>query len=96
MHKTFQLYIMLLETFIESKFEDNKMSSKKKRNPLNLSLPPTVNEEGGKDENTEPKQDTLDDQLRKLALSEPQIQRMHEWMNKKKQVYRFYRSLTLH
>jgi len=61
-------------------------SSGKKRNPLNLSLPPTVNEEGSKDDAVEEQPPSLDDQLQKLALSQPQVQRMNEWISQKRQV----------
>jgi predicted Ser/Thr protein kinase len=65
------------------------MSSGKRRNPLNLSLPPTVKEEPGKDESSsqsDPSEPTLDEQLQSLVLSQPQVERMNEWMTLKKQI----------
>jgi hypothetical protein len=65
------------------------MSSAKKRNPLNLSLPPTVREEsGGEDPSSQsdPTEQTLDEQLQSLVLSQPQVERMNEWMTLKKQI----------
>lgn len=63
------------------------MASGKKRNPLNLSLPPTVNEEGTKDDGTdEQNKDSLNDQLQNLSLSRPQKERMSEWFSKKQKV----------
>jgi len=63
------------------------MSSGKKRNLLNLSLPPTVSEEGGTRDGEQRSAEPIDDQLSRMALSQPQVQRMHEWMDRKKQVY---------
>ncbi|KAL3085017.1 hypothetical protein niasHS_010086 [Heterodera schachtii] len=75
--------------------------SSKRRNPLNLSLPPTVNEEGavGADGawvgaqpptegvGTEGTADaSLDSKLRSLNLSGSQQQRMYEWITLKKQI----------
>jgi hypothetical protein len=65
------------------------MSSGKKRNPLNLSLPPTVREESGREESSsqsDPSEPTLDEQLQSLVLSQPQVERMNEWMTQKKQI----------
>lgn len=63
------------------------MASGKKRNPLNLSLPPTVNEESSKDETTdESNLETSIDNLQNLTLSQPQVQRMNEWISQKRQV----------
>ena len=69
------------------------MSMGKKRNPLNLSLPPTVAEEFSGTGNaadgdasavsTEP---TIDEQLQSLVLSQPQIERMQEWQTLKRQL----------
>uniref|UniRef100_A0A914GTG0 mitogen-activated protein kinase kinase n=1 Tax=Globodera rostochiensis TaxID=31243 RepID=A0A914GTG0_GLORO len=64
----------------------------KRRNPLNLSLPPTVSEEGpggadGWGEGEEGAEAaSLDSKLRSLTLSEPQLQRMNEWISLKKQI----------
>ncbi|PAV83884.1 hypothetical protein WR25_17968 [Diploscapter pachys] len=62
------------------------MSSGKRRNPLGLSLPPTVNEnsesgDGVADE--APSQAPIEDQLKKLGLTEPQKQRLNEWLQVK-------------
>ncbi|KAI6181573.1 hypothetical protein M3Y98_00843400 [Aphelenchoides besseyi] len=65
------------------------MSVGKKRNPLNLSLPPTVREEFGREESSsqsDPSEPTLDEQLQSLVLSQPQVERMNEWMMLKKQI----------
>ena len=67
------------------------MSSGKRRNPLNLSLPPTVNEEGmvtdgDKAEEDKKAAESLDAQLRQLSLSGSQVQRMNEWISQKEQV----------
>lgn len=62
------------------------MASGKKRNPLNLSLPPTVKEEGVN--GSAELQDTtqLQNQLQSLSLSQPQVQRMNEWKSQKRLV----------
>ncbi|KAI6240241.1 hypothetical protein M3Y99_00481700 [Aphelenchoides fujianensis] len=65
------------------------MSLGKKRNPLNLSLPPTVCEEFGGEESSsqsDPNEPTLDEQLQSLVLSQPQVERMNEWMMRKEQI----------
>ncbi|KAI1706189.1 protein kinase domain-containing protein [Ditylenchus destructor] len=63
------------------------MASGKKRNPLNLSLPPTVNEEGTKDDGADDQnKDSLNDQLQNLSLSRPQKERMSEWFSKKQKI----------
>ncbi|KIH53160.1 hypothetical protein ANCDUO_16720 [Ancylostoma duodenale] len=62
------------------------MSSGKRRNPLGLSLPPTVNEnekEDGTKEEEVTVQVSLDEQLKRLGLTEPQKQRMSEWIQVK-------------
>lgn len=70
-----------------------KMSSGKRRNPLNLSLPPTVNEDDGVSSGQEDGAKegdkataSLDSQLRQLSLSGTQVQRMNEWISQKKQI----------
>jgi hypothetical protein len=76
------------------------MSSGKKRNPLNLSLPPTVDEEESGEVVVSTESDgqegskvgkdgskSLDSQLRQLSLSGSQEQRMNEWISQKKQVF---------
>ncbi|CAJ0578359.1 unnamed protein product, partial [Mesorhabditis spiculigera] len=64
------------------------MSSGKRRNPLGLSLPPTVSEEAQRDEPGEAEEVpiakvSLDEQLKRLGLTEPQRQRMDEWIQMK-------------
>ncbi|VDL79269.1 unnamed protein product [Nippostrongylus brasiliensis] len=65
------------------------MSSGKRRNPLGLSLPPTVNEnekEDGTKEEEVAVQVSLDEQLKRLGLTEPQKQRMNEWIQVKEAI----------
>ncbi|VDO41012.1 unnamed protein product [Haemonchus placei] len=65
------------------------MSSGKRRNPLGLSLPPTVNEnekEDGTKEEENTAQVSLDEQLKRLGLTEPQKQRMSEWIQVKEAI----------
>ena len=63
------------------------MASGKKRNPLNLSLPPTVNEEGSKDDTTDESNLEISIyNLQNLTLSQPQVQRMNEWISQKRQI----------
>nr|CDJ81441.1 Serine threonine protein kinase-related domain containing protein [Haemonchus contortus] len=67
----------------------SKMSSGKRRNPLGLSLPPTVNEnekEDGTKEEENTAQVSLDEQLKRLGLTEPQKQRMSEWIQVKEAI----------
>ncbi|CAI5439749.1 unnamed protein product [Caenorhabditis angaria] len=61
------------------------MSSGKRRNPLGLSLPPTVNEqsESGEATTEEPATIPLEEQLKKLGLTEPQTQRLSEFLQVK-------------
>ncbi|KAI6217630.1 hypothetical protein M3Y95_01209700 [Aphelenchoides besseyi] len=69
-----------------------KMSTRKNRNPLNLSLPPTVREEftssGDESSTTNPLNESieLDERLQSLVLSQPQVERMNKWMTLKKQI----------
>ncbi|CAI4221188.1 unnamed protein product [Auanema sp. JU1783] len=58
------------------------MSSGKRRNPLGLSLPPTVSENEKEDGSKEEEASILplDEQLKRLGLTEPQKQRMNEWI----------------
>ncbi|CAJ0962785.1 unnamed protein product, partial [Mesorhabditis belari] len=61
------------------------MSSGKRRNPLGLSLPPTVSEQAEREDAKEeedvvPARITIDEQLMRLGLTEPQKQRMEEWV----------------
>ncbi|KAI6198030.1 hypothetical protein M3Y94_01296800 [Aphelenchoides besseyi] len=68
------------------------MSTRKNRNPLNLSLPPTVREEftssGDESSTTNPLNESieLDERLQSLVLSQPQVERMNKWMTLKKQI----------
>nr|UYO08133.1 MEK2 [Bursaphelenchus xylophilus] len=64
------------------------MSSGKKRNPLGLSLPPTVKEEGSGASlsDTPENKPELAAHLQSLVLSEPQVERMNEWKDQKKQI----------
>lgn len=78
------------------------MASGKKRNLLNLSIPPSVNEEdqggagngavihsrGPSDEESAPKKpvDSLDNELKSLTLSQPQVDRLNDWISQKAQV----------
>ncbi|CAD5228885.1 unnamed protein product [Bursaphelenchus okinawaensis] len=62
------------------------MSSGKKRNPLGLSLPPTVKEEGSGLSDTPENKPELAAHLQSLVLSEPQVERMNEWKDQKKQI----------
>ncbi|KAH7701320.1 hypothetical protein AAVH_31547, partial [Aphelenchoides avenae] len=54
----------------------------KKRNPFNLSLPPTVNGVGGQEEPVE-NEPVLNDQLEKLALSQWQLELIPQWISQK-------------
>nr|ADI24875.1 MAPKK [Bursaphelenchus xylophilus] len=67
------------------------MSSGKKRNPLGLSLPPTVKEEGSGASlsDTPENKPELAAHLQSLVLSEPQVERMNEWKDQKKQASPF-------
>uniref|UniRef100_A0A914WXT5 mitogen-activated protein kinase kinase n=1 Tax=Plectus sambesii TaxID=2011161 RepID=A0A914WXT5_9BILA len=60
----------------------------KRKNPLGLSLPPTVKEDGspGVDDQSESTPLTLDEHLKQLGLTEPQKQRMEEWMKEKQRI----------
>ncbi|VDK17294.1 unnamed protein product [Anisakis simplex] len=60
----------------------------RRKNPLNLSLPTTVKEnDNDKTENVEENAVfSLDEQLKQMALTEPQKQRMQEWIKEKKLV----------
>ena len=65
----------------------------RRKNPLNLSLPATVCENG--DQGAEPVQDSntvsMEAQLKQMTLTEPQKQRMQEWIQEKKLVsFLFY------
>ncbi|CAD6184117.1 unnamed protein product [Caenorhabditis auriculariae] len=65
------------------------MSSGKRRNPLGLSLPPTVNENSESGDNTVEEPSNLvplDEQLKKLGLTEPQKQRLNEWIQVKEAI----------
>uniref|UniRef100_A0AC35UDS0 Protein kinase domain-containing protein n=1 Tax=Rhabditophanes sp. KR3021 TaxID=114890 RepID=A0AC35UDS0_9BILA len=59
------------------------MASGKKRNLLGLSLPPTVTEDAENPMQYQPLELTLEETLRKMVLSEPQMARMLEWMQTK-------------
>lgn len=60
----------------------------RRKNPLNLSLPATVKENDADKNETieETKAFSLDEQLKQMALTEPQKQRMQEWIKEKKLV----------
>lgn len=60
----------------------------RRKNPLNLSLPATVKENDADKSETieETKAFSLDEQLKQMALTEPQKQRMQEWIKEKKLV----------
>ncbi|VDM37212.1 unnamed protein product [Toxocara canis] len=60
----------------------------RRKNPLNLSLPAMVKEnDGDKTETVEGSSAfSLDEQLKQMALTEPQKQRMQEWIKEKKLV----------
>ncbi|MFH4979825.1 hypothetical protein AB6A40_006534 [Gnathostoma spinigerum] len=62
--------------------------SSRRKNPLNLSLPATVKENDiSKDERaTESGTFSLEEQLKQMALTEPQKQRMQEWIKEKQLV----------
>uniref|UniRef100_A0AAF5I0L9 mitogen-activated protein kinase kinase n=1 Tax=Strongyloides stercoralis TaxID=6248 RepID=A0AAF5I0L9_STRER len=62
------------------------MASGKKRNLLGLSLPPTVKEDAGDPMIFNVPEVSLEEKLMKMALSEPQKQRMHEWMTTKESI----------
>ncbi|EFP12069.1 hypothetical protein CRE_30054 [Caenorhabditis remanei] len=60
-----------------------RMSSGKRRNPLGLSLPPTVNEQSENGEAAAEEANPtvpLEEQLKKLGLTEPQTQRLSEFL----------------
>ncbi|EGT41885.1 CBN-MEK-2 protein [Caenorhabditis brenneri] len=62
------------------------MSSGKRRNPLGLSLPPTVNEQSESGEAAAEEATAtvpLEEQLKKLGLTEPQTQRLSEFLQAK-------------
>uniref|UniRef100_A0A1I7TKV0 mitogen-activated protein kinase kinase n=1 Tax=Caenorhabditis tropicalis TaxID=1561998 RepID=A0A1I7TKV0_9PELO len=64
------------------------MSSGKRRNPLGLSLPPTVNEQSESGEAAAFQEEAtatvpLEEQLKKLGLTEPQTQRLSEFLQVK-------------
>uniref|UniRef100_A0A7E4US40 mitogen-activated protein kinase kinase n=1 Tax=Panagrellus redivivus TaxID=6233 RepID=A0A7E4US40_PANRE len=64
------------------------MSSGKKRNPLGLSLPPTVVEEGGRDSAVEavPGEKVIEDSLRSLHLSGNQAESLQNFLTQKQQI----------
>lgn len=63
----------------------------RRKNPLNLSLPATVKENGDSkdDENSRAKPFSLENQIRQMTLTESQKSRMQEWINEKKLVKNF-------
>uniref|UniRef100_A0A1I7WGA6 mitogen-activated protein kinase kinase n=1 Tax=Heterorhabditis bacteriophora TaxID=37862 RepID=A0A1I7WGA6_HETBA len=86
METLYFMAFLALHNFFETSYE---MSSGKRRNPLGLSLPPTVNE-NEKEENSKEEvvstQVTLDEQLKRLGLTEPQKQRLSEWIQVKEAI----------
>uniref|UniRef100_A0A8R1U2X2 mitogen-activated protein kinase kinase n=1 Tax=Onchocerca volvulus TaxID=6282 RepID=A0A8R1U2X2_ONCVO len=64
------------------------MSSGRRKNPLNLSLPATVKEKGDLRKDGTKDRDTfsLENQIKQMTLTEPQKLRMQEWMKEKKLV----------
>ncbi|VDO32360.1 unnamed protein product [Onchocerca flexuosa] len=64
------------------------MSSGRRKNPLNLSLPATVKEKGDlrRDGTKDRGTFSLENQIKQMTLTEPQKLRMQEWMKEKKLV----------
>ncbi|EFO15648.1 STE/STE7/MEK1 protein kinase [Loa loa] len=60
----------------------------KRKNPLNLSLPAAVKEKGDlrRDGTKDRSTFSLEDQIKQMTLTEPQKQRMQEWIKEKKLV----------
>lgn len=58
----------------------------KKRNPLNLSLPPTVVEEGGRDGNVQELPGSLEEGVQGLQLSGMQQESLKNFLKQKEKV----------
>ncbi|VDN49855.1 unnamed protein product [Gongylonema pulchrum] len=59
----------------------------RRKNPLNLSLPATVKENGDSKSDEHSKGSScfsLEDQIKQMTLTEPQKLRMQEWIKEKK------------